>query len=363
MAYIRPSASYLRSSFPATSLQDDPGLAWENMLTSHAKRSFSPFGFWRNEEEKQRQTINAEIDKQFWQNINSVRVSGAGATNYVIAKDDIGNWYVKSFSADPESIIKSAQQLAMFNLGGQMGTNLIRQRDLQRKVDSETATQDDKDELKELREQGRRGGNGTLKRVFDKHDKNYNEKTERDFNGLIQILDKKTIQKRISTSWEQNNDTKDPAFLSKFKNELNSADNNLESALADLKKDPGKTEQRGIKIIGALDAIRKFGVSLERQIIGLPLLEVPTRKLTAAKMKLQDANTPAKVATAKTEVEAAERELDLADRAQRVAIREATGIVRDELMKIATRRQDAVKDLETSVIFIGGAAKTPASDN
>ena len=42
--------------------------------------------------------ILGEIDKQFWQNINRVRVAGAGATNYVVAKDDIGNWYVKRYS-------------------------------------------------------------------------------------------------------------------------------------------------------------------------------------------------------------------------------------------------------------------------
>jgi hypothetical protein len=33
-----------------------------------------------------------KTDKQFWQNINSVEFSGAGATNYGIARDDIDNW-------------------------------------------------------------------------------------------------------------------------------------------------------------------------------------------------------------------------------------------------------------------------------
>ena len=32
MIYIRPSSAYLRTSFPSTSLQDDPNLAWDNML-------------------------------------------------------------------------------------------------------------------------------------------------------------------------------------------------------------------------------------------------------------------------------------------------------------------------------------------
>ena len=425
MAYIRPSASYLRSSFPATSLQDDPRLAWENMLTGHARRSFSPFGAWLGTEEKLRQTINAEIDKQFWQNINSVRVSGAGATNYVIVKDDIGNWYVKSFSADPESIIKSAQQLAMFNLGGQMGTNLIRQRDLQRKVDSEKATEEDKAELKKLREQGRRGGNGTLDRHFVIRQREYESRTQQDFDNLKAGLEANQIKERIKTAWSANPDTKE--FATKLAPRLEfaaGADGPLARALAEMKKSSGNAKAdkaaQGVNIVTALQAFGPFHSLLVQQVRAARLSERPAEELKSwekkkkerddelaeTTKKLRDAeakrdlaqanlnteeakkteekpNKPAidkaktKLATEKTNVgvaignadkaelaamaardavDAARQALKKAKRGEEAAISEVTRIVRDELIKIAARRQDTVKTFETSVTFIGGAA-------
>ena len=44
MAYIRPAGAYLRSSYAATELQDDPGLRWENMLWGQAARSIPVVG-------------------------------------------------------------------------------------------------------------------------------------------------------------------------------------------------------------------------------------------------------------------------------------------------------------------------------
>ncbi len=119
MIYMRPSSAYLRSSFPSTSLQGDPGLSWSNMLQQHMYRQLPFFaeltgGFGNKRHERE---IKAEIDKQYWQNINTVRVAGGGLTNYVIVKDDVGNWYVKGYSSDPEDIINSATTVATFGLG------------------------------------------------------------------------------------------------------------------------------------------------------------------------------------------------------------------------------------------------------
>ena len=127
MAYIRPSGAYLRSSLAATTLQSDPKLTWENMLTNHAIRSL-PGAHSSGDQVKQE--ILRDIDKQFWQNINSVRVAGAGNTNYVVVKDDIGNWYIKKFAADPQPIIRSAQQLALYGAGGALNANLLRRQEL-----------------------------------------------------------------------------------------------------------------------------------------------------------------------------------------------------------------------------------------
>jgi hypothetical protein len=70
------------------------------------------------EESKPKNKIVNEIDKQFWQTINRVRVAGGGETNYAIAKDDLGNWYVKNYSTDIATVAQSARKLALFAGGG-----------------------------------------------------------------------------------------------------------------------------------------------------------------------------------------------------------------------------------------------------
>lgn len=117
MAYLRPAGAYLRNSYPATSLQGDPGLGWVNRLGQQARRTIPLFDQFLATTGQKDLKIQSEIDKQFWQNINSVRVAGAGKTNYVLAKDDIGNWYIKAYSADPKPIIDAATSLAKFSLG------------------------------------------------------------------------------------------------------------------------------------------------------------------------------------------------------------------------------------------------------
>lgn len=120
--YLRPASAYLRNSYPATSLQNGTPVFWQNMLQDHALRQLplaDQFKKWANPNP----LAAGEIDKAFWQNINRVRVAGAGNVNYVIVKDDIGNWYVKQYAADPSNIINSAKNLALFSAGPSFGAN------------------------------------------------------------------------------------------------------------------------------------------------------------------------------------------------------------------------------------------------
>ena len=132
MVYIRPPGAYLRTSFAATNLQGDPGLSWQNMLQGQAKRSLPWYEGFKKLEEGSEGQIKAEIDKRFWQNINSVRVSGTGRTDFVLVKDDIGNWYVKGVSGNPKDVYSAAQSLTLFGMGGKIGTNLLLRRNLER---------------------------------------------------------------------------------------------------------------------------------------------------------------------------------------------------------------------------------------
>ncbi len=121
LVYIRPASAYLRSSYPATTLQGDPGLRWGNMLGDHALRSvpFAPqIRDFADPIGARSAQITAEIDKQFWQTVNRVRVAGGGDTNYAVVKDDIGNWYVKRYSGDPRKVINSARNLASLHARG-----------------------------------------------------------------------------------------------------------------------------------------------------------------------------------------------------------------------------------------------------
>jgi hypothetical protein len=95
------------------------------MLTDHAAHQLPFYEFFYTNKYEEEVKINKTIDKQFWQSVNQVRVSGAGLTNYAIAKDDVGNWYVKSYSSDPNDIIQSAKNLAMFSAGSSMGANFL----------------------------------------------------------------------------------------------------------------------------------------------------------------------------------------------------------------------------------------------
>jgi hypothetical protein len=127
MIYIRPSSAYLRTSFPSTSLQDDPNLAWDNMLLKQGIRNL-PFSSQLRDildpSAERDRALTAELDKQFWQNINRVRVSGAGFTNQALVKDDVGNWYVKQYFGDTEKIVKSAKHMALYSLGAKLPIDL-----------------------------------------------------------------------------------------------------------------------------------------------------------------------------------------------------------------------------------------------
>jgi hypothetical protein len=139
MIYLRPSSAYLRSVFATTYTQQDPGLAWQNLLNDRVKDLLNDVPLVRNpfkvENPKVRQ-VRADLDKVFWQNINTVRVSGAGSTNFVVAKDDVGNWYVKSMGADPEAMIKAATNTALFSYSGRIDTNLFRMAELRNRLDT-----------------------------------------------------------------------------------------------------------------------------------------------------------------------------------------------------------------------------------
>jgi hypothetical protein len=217
-ARLRPALAYLRTSFPDTSLQDDAATVWENLLAKFGMRGI-PLSKFEGKDAK----TQLEIDKQFWQNINRIQLSAAGNTNYVLMKDDIGNWTVKNMSADPKDIIKSAKNLALFGAGGALGANMT-------------------DAIRGP------GGPGTelakpeplVKRQFNKFENRYRKQAQADLKGLVKEISGEdginSLEHLINKSWEKA--FKDDAALhAHLKSELGEAAK-LKEYNEDAKKSP-----------------------------------------------------------------------------------------------------------------------------
>lgn len=99
---LRLAAAYLRNAYPAPDLQQTPLHLVPGIL--HGDQSLPD----------DRVNVAAQLDKQFWQNVNHIALRGVGESNYVVAKDDIGNWQVKAYSADTSRIMSSLANLATF---------------------------------------------------------------------------------------------------------------------------------------------------------------------------------------------------------------------------------------------------------
>jgi len=221
--------------------------------------------------------------------------------NYVIAKDDIGNWYVKNYSADTEPIIKAAKSLALFGMGGQMGTNLL-------------GSQDD-----QAGGAAPASGGAPLERLFEKHREKYTTRTEKDYADLVAMIEGKGIAARIEQAVESR-----AGDLGTVKVQVDQAlarsQGVLELDLKDSKKADAET-RTGTKIVRVLNSVKSFHTGLKGEIA----------------------------------------ELKPADDAQKAALegvtRDVTTIVRGILNDMIARRRDAVQDYESSVIFIGDATK------
>ncbi|MHC4084630.1 MAG: hypothetical protein ACYSWZ_01410 [Planctomycetota bacterium] len=409
MIFIRPAMAYLRTSFPATSLQNNPNLTWDNMLGGHMMRSI-PFGPGINEffnpDAKRDARINAEIDKQFWQNINRVRVAGGGFTNYAVVKDDIGNWYVKGYSSNPEDVIKSAKNLAMFSLSAKMNTNFVGRNN---------------------REQGglpgtdKPDGNQTaVERMYNKYKDQYDSRTKTDSEQLIELL-KSEMRSAIMQAWQQNEGLK--GSIGKLNNKLDAAIKlHLKKLPSELKKAKDVTK-RGSKIVSALHAIRRFHNTLLANVHDT--ITGPARdklsekekkkaakesKLNDAKKKYSDAEKAKDIAEinwenrssaaaedpdnpgkkqlsdkAKDELKKAQKtlsraeanvaekqaafeevnnefeiastEYDKAERAEKRAIQDVRQIVREKVMVLMNSRMNSIKEYETALMFIGESSK------
>ncbi len=316
MAYIQPASAYLRSSFAATSLQSDPLVAWSNLLEEEAKRS-SPFlsqtlvkqGLQDN------LLVKEEFDKQFWQNINSVRVAGAGLTNYVVTKDDIGNWYVKSFSSDPTKMLQSAKNLALFSLGGAGAASPDAVSEPAAPSASSPLAGDSVPPTPTTTPTS--APTTGVERVLQKYQSAYLNTTTSDYQKVLSL--DSSVSTEISSAWDSDAilDAKNNSAVPEFKKDLASAITQLQTDLSNLKG--AKAADQGSSIVSALEAVRRSYLTLASKI----------------------------------------RQRQIADsiHSDQLAIKDAARVVRNILVAFTKSRQDSVKSFETAIIFVGEAAK------
>ena len=334
MAYIRPSSAFLRSSYASTGLQSNPGLAWRNMLEEHGERALSSKDNL-NAETKNR--VIKEIDKQFWQNINKVRVAGGGDTNYVLAKDDVGNWYVKSYQTNRESIFKSARNLALFGAGARLDLNLLERMELEEQFREQGSSLDSAKEqrLHELRqEQARAGTPKALSDVYEKFKTQYNASTEAAHAKLMSALapsgtstNDTKLGNRIIEAWNANGD----AVIKKEHRDRLAADLRIQSdallrrykEMADLqkeKKEKDNDEQPSSKdtmarkqatqIIDTMRSIADFEAGMMSAVtrefssaLNIADVNKATTKASYEKQKMERESLEIELTAAKTEFE------------------------------------------------------------
>lgn len=287
MAYLRPGSAYLRSVYTASALQ--PGSTpvwWENMLSSNSLRSIPFFGERNANRNEDLLKVQEQFDKQFWQNINSVRLAGGGKVNYVVAKDDVGNWYVKAYESDPSTVYKAAKGMLLFNLGGEMDMNLLRQDELRRTLADEKITGEPRkaaqDELDSVRGQVGQAGGTALSKVHKSYRDTYDTSTGDDHRALRELLDTDKLQKNIQAAWDQAIQGADKATLLEARKGQMSARTELIAARTALKSDTNSDIQAD-EILAALKQIRQFSMLLAADITRAALpAEIVNAKQTAA---------------------------------------------------------------------------------
>lgn len=262
LIHIRPALAYLRSSYPSTALQGEAPLEWQNMLTANAYRSIPFFSNPKNGkswswDRDPRLEIQSQIDKQFWHSVNRIRLNGAGLTNYVLMKDDIGNWTVKNYSSDSRDIIRSARNLALFGYGAGVGTNLLTPSRL-RALDSEQPLADQLNDV--AGDDADNEDTSLLSWQFEKFEKLYAEQTDTDLTASESL--NKELSGNIKGVWSKESALNDVVI--ELSTILGLAE---ETHLASVKPSRSSIEEKEKEIINRVAAVKKFHREAELKIL------------------------------------------------------------------------------------------------
>jgi hypothetical protein len=239
-------------------------LRWSNMLLANAVRSPAEFIRWikggtRDEE------IREALDRAHWQNINTVRLSGGGESNFVVAKDDVGNWYVKAMGADAAAMARAAKQLALFNSGARFDTDLLRVDELRSQIDSgrrnNTSTQAQEEELRTLRGPGGRAGAGARSDTLALFTKNYNDQSLRHLKDVAARLQSEAPLSDVKKRWAESlKETANPAVLNGL-TESELVRKHYEAGTESVEAESA-TQKPGAAVLAALEHLQRARLAL-----------------------------------------------------------------------------------------------------
>jgi hypothetical protein len=342
MAYIRPSAAFLRTSFTASGLQDNVGTEREDLILQSAFRGLPILGGAKDPNFATQRQINQEIDKQFWQNVNRVRVTGSGSTNYAIAKDDVGNWYVKSYAADTSQIINSAKNLALFNLSSQVGRNLT-------PASNGSQNQDQNGAPNEAPPQQLT----PLEKLFEKHSVKFDEQLERDRKAVAGSFD--NLASSVKAIWKETEEglNKDHTNTVIGKDEADAIGKRLEDAMVALKQSTASISTINIENSAALPpderSKRRSAVSsnLDSALGEIRRTGIQVGNIFATadlpKRALAPKSPETKVVKWRTAIEK--------------AVERSNALFGSLLRRIQISQESAIREFQTALTFIGDAAK------
>ena len=303
MIYLRPASSYLRSVYAATFTQSDPGLRSRNLLLDTWRRLSDCAG-----PKKPLCDVRDELDKSHWQNINTVRLDGVGNTNFVVAKDDVGNWYAKAMGNDPKAMISAVKNLALYNLGGRFNTDLLRVDELRGRVDDTTLAGPDRDraqdELDKLSTTTSGPAVAARSETLGLFKSNYDERSNADRSQLATTLKGDSLQTQLRTLWFAS--YTDAKARSQLVDSLAAADvaPALDAARAALATDLAPLPAAGESIAAALGALQRWRTALKAEIGKLEALTEAER--------LEQAQATSKLTTEQGQLAAAQTLLDAA---------------------------------------------------
>ncbi len=264
MSYIRPASSYLRSIYTTIFSRDAAGLGRQNLLSTQSGLSIPFIGeAIANSTNGHLREIQDGIDRASWMNISTVTLNSGGASNYVIVKDDVGNWYVKAMSSDPSKIINAATNLLLFNMSGRVDQNLLRMAKIQGRLDATTDATQRKalnEEMNDAQSQSQQGG-AAYETVIDRYKGRYAEGLNADCEKLATEINSDAPREALSKALS------DAQFASISKVELlpKATSSNYDAAKEALKpKLDSDTQNNDIR--KALRALDNWQVELKKLI-------------------------------------------------------------------------------------------------